>query len=70
MKQQFTDKIKVRDLTTKELFTLRAGDNTQVVTTMDGVRVKLHPVSLRLMVPEKGKFDGSTLLGPRPMERV
>lgn len=67
-----TDKeptLRVRDLATSETFTLR-WENTAFVNTRDGVRVKLHPVSLRLMVPKGSKFDGHTLIGPRPMERI
>jgi hypothetical protein len=61
--------LRVRDLATRETFTLR-WDNTAFVNTMDGVRVKLHPISLRLLVPKGGKFEGNTLLGPRKMERI
>lgn len=62
-------KLKVRDLSTREVFSVE-WEHTAYVRTMDGVRVKLHPNSMRLMVPVGAKFDGQCITGTRPMERV
>jgi hypothetical protein len=63
-------KLQVRDLRTRETFSVPATSNTEYVTTQDGARVRLHPMSLRTLTKPGAKFDGQTILGPRPMERL
>lgn len=69
MKRNADPALRVRDVASRETFSV-SWDNTATVRTMDGVQVKLHPNSIRVFVPVGGKFDGKTLTGTRPMQRV
>lgn len=69
MRRNAEPKLRIRDVASRETFSVD-WDNTAFVKTMDGVRVKLHPNSIRVLVPKGGKFDGNTIMGPRKMERI
>lgn len=60
----------IRDTKTKQKFEVDPTANTVRVKTRDGVEIKIHPVTIRMMVPKGQKFDGQTLTGTREMERV
>lgn len=64
------DELKVRDSATKQIFKVRPTENTQWITTRDGVRVRLHPIIIRTMVRKGEKFEGHTIFGDREMMRV
>lgn len=64
------DMLQVKDVATRQVFKLRPGDNVTYVTTRDGVRVKLHPVVIKLMVKKGSKFAGSSVLGDREMVKL
>jgi hypothetical protein len=61
--------MRIRDVTTNEEYRVDACENTVVVKSRkDGVKIKLHPVSIRLLVKPRSRFSGHTLLGQREME--
>lgn len=64
------DLMKVKDVQTGQIFDIRPCDNTAYVTTRDGVRVKLHPVTIKLFVPRGGEFEGHTIVGRRQLKRL
>lgn len=62
--------INVKDLVTGETHRLDPTENTVVVKTRDGFKVKIHPAALRSLVKVGDKFEGTTITGTRQMERL
>ena len=63
--------MRIRDVSTNETYSVDACENTVVVKSRkDGVKIKLHPVSIRLLVKPKSRFSGHTLTGPRELELI
>lgn len=63
--------IEFRDLITGEKHKVDACENTVVVKSRkDGVKIKVHPMSIKLLVKPKSKFSGHTITGPRELELI
>lgn len=63
--------MRIRDVSTNETYSVDACENTVVVKSRkDGVKIKLHPVSIRLLVKPKSRFSGHTLTGTRELELI
>jgi hypothetical protein len=62
--------LRVKDLQTKEVFKVDPTMNTVHFNTRDGVRVRVHPVTITTMVQRGERFDGHTLKGLRGLQLI
>jgi hypothetical protein len=63
-------KLEVRDKKTGELFSLNPTEDRAILLTSDGDKIRVHPVAVRQFVGKGKEFDGSTVRGPRTLERL
>jgi hypothetical protein len=61
--------MELKDLETKTRFQVKL-DDTTYVRVGDGVRVRLHPLFIRLTVKVGEVFEGHTVLGKRKFRRL
>lgn len=64
------DLMHIRDEVTKQIYKIPVTNNTEFVVAKDGMRIKLHPVVIKLMVKRGHKFEGQTILGTREMIKL
>jgi hypothetical protein len=63
-------KLRIRDIHSGETFSVAWGNTEFVTIRRDGVKIRLHPNAIRVMIKPGAKFDGQTILGPRTLERM
>lgn len=63
--------MRIRDIKTGETHTVDSCDNTVALKSKrDGVRFKIHPASIQILVKPGTRFQGHTLTGTRELELV
>lgn len=62
--------IKIKDLETNEVFTIDSVRNYEEFVTRDGIKVKVYPVFIKLLVGRGQSFSGVTVLGSREMVKL
>jgi hypothetical protein len=60
----------IRDIKTREIFQVDPTQSRAYLKTRDGYEVRIHPTTIRTMVPKNGRFQGHTVTGTREMERL
>ncbi len=61
--------LRVKDVKTGAVYDVPLS-TTATIVCRDGVRVRLHPNTVDLMVKRGKRFDGHTIKGTRLLERV
>lgn len=69
-RDKYMKQLEIQDRATRQVFKISPTANTEVVTTRDGVKVRLHPIAIRTFVRKGEVFSGQTLIGDREMVRL